>query len=298
MKHISRFTGFLALLAAPLAAWAEYGLVNTTVHDVGSVLPEFPATSTVITCDQAGGACGFVILAFTVINNFRPLLTIVAILVITLLGTRMIISQEDDRLEKTRAAMTGLISGTVLLYIIEPFIKAFYGKTGEVLRDTTNINQAVSDVIKPEINGIINWVLVIVASLAMLMIILNALKAVLKSGGDDGIAGIRKTLISVAAGLAILVLRTLITDRFVANPSSPVPVLGTVVTVVNFLFGFLALAAIAVVIYTGIALMLSFGKEDQWQQAKGTLGRALLGFVVILMCLTLVNFVIGPAVGT
>lgn len=308
MKKILAATGlaFLALTLAPAPAThaAPADIINTTFNGVGDLLPAFPDSTEWNDCNNnQGGACGFILLAQFVVGKFRPILTIVGALIITILGVHMLIGQEDDRLEKTRVAMTALISGLVMLYIIDPFIAAFYGSEGEVLTDQGNITASVTNIISPELGGLINWILTIVASLAILIIIVNALKAVLKGGGEDGIASMRKTLISVAAGIVILGLRILIADRFitpVGGDVAPGPiegVLGIVVSVVTFLLGFLALATLAVLIYAGATMLLSFGKEEPWQQAKGLLGRSFIGFIVIFMSLALVKFVIAPVVG-
>lgn len=309
MKKLLALTGLaflaLTLIPAPAAHADPNTLINNTYSSVGGLLPAFPSTPEYINCDQVqGGACGFVLLAQFVVGKFRPILTIVGALVITILGVHMLIGQEDDRLEKTRVAMTALISGLVMLYIIDPFIAAFYGSQGDVLTSQSNIQASVDNIISPELGGLINWVLTIVASLAILIIVINAFKAVLKGGSDDGIASIRKTLISVAAGIILLVVRITIADKFIARAGTDVApgpiagVLGIVVSVVTFLLGFLALAAVAVVIYSGVMMLFSFGKEEPWQKTKALLGRSLLGFVVIFLSLTLVKFVIAPSIGS
>ncbi len=268
---------------------ASYSIINQTVNGVGATLPTLVGAQ----CDAANGACGFIGIATGIIAKFRPLLTIMAILSITIFGLRMIIGQEDDVLEKAKPLMTGLISGLVLSYLIDPFISAFYGTNGEVPRGAMATG---TQIVNDQVNGLINWALVIVASLAVLMIVIAALKALLKPTNEEGIANLRKTFFSIGAGILLLVFRATLGGGFVNNTHSPIPILTPALQVISYLMGFLALAAVAVVIYAGIQMIFTLGNEEQGKKARALLGRAAIGFILILVSLVLVNFVVMPGV--
>ncbi len=263
-------------------ALANDGILMGTVASVSAGFSDCP------------GSCTPMDVALHVLYIFRPMLAIVAVLVITITGVRMITSQEDDSLDRLKTVMTGTISGLVMAYLIPPFIAAFYGNAGEVAQGGAAVGVAV---LESEIVGLLNWALTLAAVLALLVIILTAAKAVAKYNSDDGVANMRKTVYSVLAGLVILSLKYTLSYIFVASTQNPVPLLFALLTYVSYILGFLGLAAVIVVIYAGFLCLFSFGKEDAYAKAKGILGRAVVGAMVLLVSLAIIRFVVMPFFG-
>lgn len=269
----------------PTAAYAEYGLVTGTVDSVGFALPFLMPGGD---CFGNSG-CGFVEIAEGIIDRFRPLLSVAAVLVIVIAGYRMIIGQEDDAVTKSRALMSGAIAGLVMVWLIDPFIHAFYGSAGEVPQGAM---MAGATVLSVEVSGVIEWALTITAALAILMLVVSALKAFGSATGEEGISNMRNTIFTVLFGIALLVIRVVISEAFVMSPQNPFPILDVVMTYVSYLLTFLALAATLVTVYAGFLYVLSAGKEEQATKAKDLLIRAAIGAVTIVVSLALVNFVI------
>lgn len=289
-RWLTRLVFVVTLLLLPVQANADYGLINSTVSNVGNQLAPLFSGGTL--CDASGGACGFVAIAYAILVRFRPLLTTIGFLVLTVAGIRMLVGQEDDAVDKMKTVASGAISGLVLVWLIEPFVRAFYGTRGEIVQGNAAGGAAI---VNSEISGLINWALVLVATLAVFTMVLAALKSLGKS--EDGVASLRKTMLSVAAGIILIVFRAVIADNFVANPNSPVAAfISPILRVVSFLLGFLVLTAIIIVIYAGINLILSGGSEERAGQSKSLLVRAVVGFVLVFVSLALVNFVIAPGV--
>jgi hypothetical protein len=189
----SRFS-FLALILAVLPTQAAaYNFVNATVDSIGSALPSFSADY----CPEIGGTCGFFEITFYILHQFRPLLTIVAGFVISIYGIRVLLVQDDEAFDKVRPFMTAVISGLVLAYLVEPFVAAFYGSTGEVFRGEM---QTGVNIVNIEVGGIINWVLSIVAVLCVLMIIIVSFKAVVLASSEVAeYHGLKTFIISIKA---------------------------------------------------------------------------------------------------
>jgi hypothetical protein len=270
---------FTALLA-PLA-YADYGLITESVEQVGQNLTD------------CGTSCDPTSMAIEAVATVRPVLASVAVAVLMIAGIRMVTSQEDDRVDQLKKLMTAAISGIVMSFLILPFIQAFYGTTGEVVRGDMEIGV---EILETEIGGLINWALTIAATVALLMIFLTIVKALSKmaKGSDEGIGEIRNTLFSVMSGLIILVLKYTLSFYFVSNTHSPIPILGNLIIFISYLLGFLGLLAVIVVVYAGILCLVSFGNEEALTKAKGILGRAALGAVILLSSLAIVNFILWP----
>ncbi len=287
-RLIVRIGSALAGLLLPLAAAADYGVISGTANNIGASLPTLYGQSM---C--AGTASGFIALALGVVVRFRPILTIIGVLVVSIFAVRMVVAQEDDALSKARSVMTGLIAGLVLAWLVEPFVAAFYGCSGEIFRSEMATGTGI---LGTQIGGIINWVLALVATLSVFMIIVSGVKAIAHPGNEENIKSIRQTVVSVIVGILVLVFREFVVVNFLGSTLSPVPLLGGAVRFVGFLLGFLAMAALGVIIYSGITLIFNMGKDEAWGKAKGHLTRAAIGFVLILLSLALVNFVILPGV--
>ena len=277
-------------LLVPVTVLADYTVINGTVNSVGIALPFLMPVGSL--CSGNTG-CGFVEIAAGIVDRFRPLLTAVGLLMIVIFGYRMIVSQEDDVLTKARAVMSGTIAGLIMVWLIDPFIHAFYGYAGEVPQGAMGAGAAV---LTTEVNGIVNWVLVIVAALAVMMLILAALKAIAQGTSEEGIGNMRKSIFAVVLGIILLVFRFILSDGFVQSTGNPAPILAAALRPVSFVMGLLAMIGLIVVVYAGFLYVLSFGREDQATKAKGLLIRAALGVIVILVSLGLVNFVILPGV--
>jgi hypothetical protein len=262
-----------------VATAADYGVLGNAVESVGQQLTD------------CGTSCDPTSVAVNLVETIRPILGVIAVTVFMIAGIRMVTSQEDDGIDKLKKLMTAGITGFIMSFLILPFIEAFYGTSGEVVRTQPEVG---INVLEREIVGIINWALTLAAVVAIVMIILTATKAVVNFNSDEGVSRIRKTVYSVLAGLVILALKYTLSYMFIGSPSTPIPILANFVIFISYLLGFLALLAVLVVIYAGILCLISFGNEENLTKAKGILYRAVLGAVVLLTSLAIVNFIVWP----
>jgi len=284
--------GLLALIAPQIVAAAgSYSFINGVVNAIGGRLLPAPPISTF--CDVGGGACGFIGIAEVFYIKLQPLIYATGAIILTIFGFRMIVAQEDDIRDRARPIVTSVISGMVLSMLIIPFIRAFYGSTGEISRGGMSLGV---NIINTEVTGVINWALVLAAPLAITMIIFTASQALFNPTNEEGIANMRKTIFSVIAGIVLILVRFVLADTFGGDGTpSPVPILQTVVNILNFILTFTALVAVFIIIYAGVLMVLNLGDEERITKAKGLILRAILGLVVIMVSWAIVNFVIGAA---
>jgi Type IV secretion system pilin len=66
---------------------------------------------------------------------------------------------------------------------------------------------------------------------------------------------------------------------------------GNIVTLINYLLGFLGIVAVAFIIYGGVLLVTSAGNEEAVGKAKKIVTYAAIGFVIIALSYTIVTFV-------
>ncbi len=289
---LSRIGFGLGLLLAPVTALADYSILNNTVNMVGGAMPNLAEYSGTL-CDAVEGACGIAAVAGFLIMRFRPLLTIIGVLAMTIAGLRMMIAQDDDVLNKSRAVMSACIAGIVLAYLIDPFLAAFYGQSGSVQRGGMAQGAAI---FSTEVTGVIEWALTIAASLSVLMIIISAVRALKYSfvTTEEGVSHMRKTVISVVCGIVLLVIRFALADSLANDVNNPHSIISVGVAIAVFIMSFFCLAATCMVIYAGVQLVISWGNEEAYTKAKTILTRSLFGMIVFFSSLAIIRFVVEP----
>jgi hypothetical protein len=270
---------FLSALFGLVPHAHAQGYISEVIGAVGAGMPSL-----------GYGAASLVTIAQLFVTQLRPLLFIVGTLVITILGFRMIIGQEDESIDKAKTTIIAVLSGIMLAFLIEPFFNAFFGTAGEAL----NNPGAGAAIIGTEIGGILNWAMTIAGVLAITMIIVSGLKAIVSPLNEEGISNMRSTIISVIFGMLLLICRVAISIAFGATgAATPAPLIAIIVNILTFVLGFVALAAVVVIVYAGILLVLNYGRDDEISKAKGIITRAIIGIIIILVSIGIVQFVIG-----
>ncbi len=70
---------------------------------------------------------------------------------------------------------------------------------------------------------------------------------------------------------------------------------GTVLNVISWVLGILALVAVVMIIYGGFTWMTAAGSEEKIESAKKIIGSAVVGLIVVLLAWAIVIFVAGTA---
>jgi hypothetical protein len=292
LLHLLPVLFVLAALATPVAAQRPQDIVDMAA----GALPQMFSSST--PCTAGGPGCEFVQIILAVVERIRPLVAVFATLYIVIAGFRMIILQEDDAVDKGKKIVIACVVGLMMTYLIAPFINAFYGGLGNGPAASIsggNI-QGGAAIFHSEIAGVIRWITVIVAAGAVTAIIVAAFFAMTSASGEEGIGRLRKSVVSTVTGLLILVLLVPINYMFgltgLSYPGVPNPFAATtiVISILNIVISFSALAAVTVIAYAGILMILNLGNTEQVKKGRDLIIRVVAGLVVILVAWMIVNF--------
>lgn len=281
--------------------------IDSTVNNVGG--PWLPAAFTT-SFGCTGNGCAMVNIITGVVSNLRPAVWGVAIFVITIAGFRLVITEEEESFSKSTKIISATISGVILSYLIEPFVNAVYGglggpTAGSILGGigigaVPQGNMATgAGILHTEILGLIRWILVIVGVFTVFIIIVSGIKAIVHAGSEEGLSGLRRTLFGVLSGVLVIAFSEAINATFglsgVALPGAPTiaPAAAAAVKIMTFILGFMALIAVAVIVYAGFMMVLNFGSEENFRNAKNLIIRVALGLLVILVSLAVINFVVA-----
>lgn len=114
---------------------------------------------------------------------------------------------------------------------------------------------------------------------------------------------IQKSIATVSAYGINLLSVAVASAAFGMETSKPTEVLGgdfkdNVVNIINYILGFLGLAAVAFVIYAGFLMVTAGGDDGALEKGKKIITYAAIGIVIILLSYTIVNALVGAGGNT
>jgi hypothetical protein len=241
----------------------------------------------------SGGSCVVPTVELLIIG-FRALLATWAMYNIVRVGFEMITSRDEGQLDKAKTTIAAIAAGLILAVLpIEKIVTGFLYLATDA--ETAAINPS------NEVYGILRWSLVMIAVVAVTVIIINGVRAVLKYDSDEGVALMRRTVMSVAAGILLIIFTEAIKaalgvpdfgDLGLARPGS---IAISIVEVIVKLLFFAALIAVLVIIYAGIVMIAYFGNEEKFTYAKNLIIRVVVGLIVIAVSYLIIRFVVSAA---
>lgn len=258
--------------------------------------------------------------AYTLISKFTPLILIVMIMTVIILGFTLLLSQDEAGLGKAKSTLVATFIGGIIITVIlifsggtlagtqpgRAFVELFY--TGEDTTTagnyTTVLDPTTANSIGGEAEGIAGWLATMAAVIGVLIIIIAALKAFLSFGDEASYANVRKSLLHIIIGLIIIGGAYLLREAFyaptldieggtftetgtftgVANPDSLMDLIKDKVMII---LSIMTIIAVAILIYAGLRMVISFGREEDFTAAKGLMLRVIAGLFIILLSFTL-----------
>jgi hypothetical protein len=276
MKFLAAILGLLGSVPTALAQGPIQDYVDTTTLNSSWAI--------------AGGA-SFREIFLAVVYFVQPFIWIAAVIAITIAGIRMVVGQEDDAVEKGKSIVIACVTGVILSFLIPPLVTAFVDIQGTSGIINTNATTVVSN----EFLGIIDWALSLAGVLGVMFIIVSSLKAIAKPlSGEESVENIRLTIKTVVVGLIILTARVLITVATGGTGQpDPTGIILIPVKIAEAILFFIGVIAVAIVMYAGLLMLVSFGNEERVSQGKSLLTRAVIGLVLIAVSYALIHFVVA-----
>lgn len=239
---------------------------------------------------NAGGEFGDIASYLAIIAI--PFVNVIAILAVIIAGAIMTVSQNDEQATQARRTFIGSAIAIALVNIAAPIRNAIISSDGTGIIQNPNIAAAG---IENELAGIINWIQMPLATVAVLMIIISGFRAVINFGTDEGLVQLRRTVFSVVAGITLIAIKLAFVDAIVIS-GRPGRITSTIVGIINVMLSFMGLAAVVVVVIAGFFMILNVGNDDQYRKARDLILRVGIGLLVIMASAALINIVfIGTA---
>lgn len=275
----------LGIVASQLLAITAYaGALNPGIID--AVAGPLNATPT--------GGAEFGNIAASVADLAVPLINVIAIVAVVVAGVVMTLSQSEEQATQARRAAIGSIVAIGLVNVAGPIRNAVINNAGGGILSAPGNAATAGAGIETEVAGIINYIQVPLATIAVLMIIISGFRAVVTFGTDEGLVQIRRTLFSVVFGITLIAVKSAITGSIVVT-GEPTGIIGTVIGIINTVLTFVGLIAVTVIVIAGFFMILNVGNDDQYRRARDLILRVVIGLIVIMASAALVNIIFAGA---
>lgn len=258
-------------------------------------------SATRIGVDRVGGGGGlpnagntFSEIFDTLGSNFIPFINSVAILAIVLAGVTLVVSQDEDRLSKTRKIIIAILFGLVIVNVADVlhdgYLDAFFA-------ESSIPGQGDITIIKDEVLGVLDFLMTPAAIIAIIVIIVSGIRAIAKLGGEEGTALLRRTIFATGFGIVLLIAKTALSFAVVGDTESapggdPSKIVQTMVEIGKAFVVLMGLAAVAIIVLAGIFMIVNVGNQEQYDRAKKLILRVVIGLIIMLVAAGLAGLVI------
>ena len=267
--------GIIALTAGlclPLAAMAQDA--QSGIADAGGVLTNW-----------FGNEVGSIAEGLALL--FVPIINSVAALAIVASAIAMAFSQSEEHATTARRTIIGSVVAIMLVNATNAIRSGFFGSS-YVSIGSGGIS--FESGLSVEILGVARWLTSAAATVAVLMIIVSGIRAVITWGSEEGLAQLRRTVISVVAGFTLIGVRLIIAES-ITETGSPGGITSEIVRAMNIVVGFMGLFAVIMIVIAGIMMVVNIGDDNQYGRAKSLIIRVVIGLLVILASAGIVNVI-------
>lgn len=225
-------------------------------------------------------------------TNFIPFINFVAILAIVLAGATLVLSQEEDRLAKTRKIIIAILFGLVIVNVAnvarQGYIDAFFAESA----DKGDIST-----LRDEIIGVLDFLITPAAVVAIIAIIISGIRAIANLGNEEGTAILRRTILAVGFGIVLLIAKSALSFAVVGDTEQtpggdPTNIVKTLVEIGRAFVLLMGLAAVAIIVLAGIFMIVNVGNQEQYDRAKKLILRVIIGLIIMVLAAALAELVI------
>lgn len=245
------------------------------------------------------GASNITSALLTVIDLLKYLLQGIAIVMIVASGVRLVTAgkEVESIAEKQKENIKWAIIGFIIIMIADVMVKqAFFGNTGEVFQSPESV-QIAAEKGSEQLRGIYNGIEFILGAIAILMIVIAGFRLVTSGGNEDVVTKSKKQIMWAIAGLVLIgASEFVMKDIIFPNQGSQLSDIEKgrefIVTMTNFVSGFMATAAVALYMYAGVLYVTDAGKGEQTEKAKKVIIGATIGLIIAMAAFALVYTVV------
>ncbi len=191
-----------------------------------------------------------------------------------------------------------MLKKIICLLLISIILTAFSFPVVYAQNIWKDVNWTDINTIKTLIVNIINLLLSIVATVAVLFMVIGGIKYITSAGNPEGIESAKNTILYSVIGTLLSIMAfaivTFISNRLpTPTPMGPqLPIKQVVTSLTNGLLAIAGTIAVLFIIIGGFQYITSAGDPDAIEKAKNTILYAVIGLLACILSYAVINFVV------
>ncbi|MCC6643291.1 hypothetical protein IT411_00930, partial [Candidatus Peregrinibacteria bacterium] len=218
----------------------------------------------------------------------------VAVLMIIISGLRLILSarQVNDVMNREKETLRFAFIGLLMIIVADQVVRTLFGEYGETFRTGTDM-QMTAEGAASIASGVSGLIRIFLPSFAILFFVIAAFRILTSRGDNEKYTKAKKQITWAVMGLILAGLAEIIVFRVIfPDQGSRIPDTAEfaklLVTITNFITGFISTIAVSMIIYAGYLYVISVG-GDGVAKAKKIIMGALIGLLIAMAAFALVN---------
>lgn len=270
-----------------------------TITNIGdkTQLPSFDTQGHANASAQQG-ASNITSAIFYVVDFIKYIMGSVAVIFIIISGIKLLTAARkiDEVAETQKEHLKYAIIGLIVIIVADQIVKAIFGDQGETFNNQASI-KAASQAASEQLRGIYSAFMYFGGALAVLMIVIGGFRLVTNPGNEEVQGKIKQQVTWAIVGLILLGLaETVVKDIVFPKEGSVLSNVDKakqlIVTMTNFISGFLSTVSVIMLIYAGYIYVVDMGKDEGPAKAKKAIAGAVIGLIVAMGAYAVVHTVI------
>lgn len=228
------------------------------------------------------------------IDFFRYLISTIAFVYILIEAIKLISTTNEEEGKKLKDHLIYGMLGFVLIQLADVIVKkTFFGEQGQAFQDVATAKLYATETVN-QIRGVVGFFEILLGSVAVLVLIIRGFTLITSAGNEEEIGKAKKHVMYALAGLIVVGLSEVVVRGFIfpANGTAlPDPNVGKhlIVSITNFLAGFVAIIAFLMLFYGGYSYVVSGGNEEVKDKVKKIIFGAVMALVLSMAAFAVVN---------
>jgi hypothetical protein len=273
---------------------APTGSIGSVIRQVGgqTQLPSYDAGHG--SQSYQSGASQLTSTIYFILDFFKYILGGIAVIMIVISGLKLILAgrQVGDAMSREKETLRLAFSGLIIIILADQIVRIFFGTEGEIYRTGTDM-QLAAEAGTNVVQGITGLLRIFIPSVAVLFMVVAGFRLLTSRGDADKLNKAKKQITwaifgLILAGLAeIIIFQVVFPDRGARIPDT-IEFAKLVITMTNFITGFISTIAVIMIIYAGYLYVISVGGNGL-DKAKTILKGAIIGLLIAMSAFALVN---------
>lgn len=228
------------------------------------------------------------------LDLFRYLISTIAFIYIIVSSVKLISTTSEEDATKVKEGLIMAVLGFLLIQVADVVVKkTFFGEQGQAFQDVATAKLYATETVN-QIRGIIGFFEVFLGAVAVLVLVIRGFTLITSAGNEEDIGKAKKQVLYALAGLIVVGLSEVVVRGFIfpANgsqlPSTQVGI-HLIVSITNFLVGFVAIASFVMLFYGGYSYVTSGGNEEVKDKVKKIIFGAVMALILSMGAFAIVN---------